>query len=98
MDIVTDFRTLAVAVAGLIALVAAGIVVARRMRPPAPPPPPETVESAPDEADAEYLDSSHIFSGSVLRTVPPGAPNGRTAGAADDDAPDRGGHDAPARR
>jgi hypothetical protein len=95
MDIVTDFRTLAVAVAGLIALVAAGIVVARRMRPPAPPPPPaESVEHAPDETDAGYLDSSHIFTGSVLRTAPPDAPDGPTAGTANDGAPDRGGGDA----
>jgi len=94
MDIFADFRILA-AVAGLLVLVAVGIVVARRLRPPAPPPP---ADSAPEAGEAGYLDSSHIISGPVLRAVPPGAADGPTAGTADDDAPNRRGRDAAPRR
>jgi hypothetical protein len=83
MDIVSDFRTLALSFAGLVALVAAGYFVMRRLRPPAPPPPP--AEWAPEPAEPGYLDSSHIISSPLLRPAPPGTPDDPAAGAATDD-------------
>ena len=59
-----DFRSAAVVVGGLLALVVAGIVVARLLRYRASRTPPAvTSEPPPGTSDAEYLDSSHIISG-----------------------------------
>ena len=65
MENLADFRTAAVIVGGLLALVVAGIVVARMLRSRASQtPPPEPAEPAAGASDVAYLDSSHIISGS----------------------------------
>lgn len=65
MENLADFRTAAVIVGGLLALVVAGIVVARMLRSRASQmQPPEPAEPAAGASEAAYLDSSHIISGS----------------------------------
>jgi hypothetical protein len=64
MENLADFRTAAAIVGGLLALVVAGIVVARMLRSRASQaPPPEPAEPAAGASEAAYLDSSHIISG-----------------------------------
>ena len=62
MENLADFRTAAVIVGGLLALVVAGIVMARMLRSRAPPP--KRAEPAAGASEVAYLDSSHIISGS----------------------------------
>ena len=73
MENLADFRSAAAIVGGLLALVVAGIVVARLLRsrasqaqPPAPAEPVHPVHPVPEASEAAYLDSSHIISGSPL--------------------------------
>ncbi len=64
METLADFRSAAAVVGGLLALVVAGIVVARLLRYRASRTPPAvTSEPPPGTSDAAYLDSSHIISG-----------------------------------
>ena len=74
METLADFRSAAAVVGGLLALVVAGIVVARllRYRTSRTPPPMPTQQTSHVDSDAEYLDSSHIIAGPL-----PGAAEGR---------------------
>ena len=67
MENLADFRSAAAIVGGLLALVVAGIVVARLLRSRASQAqPPAPAEPVPEASEAAYLDSSHIISGSPL--------------------------------
>jgi hypothetical protein len=64
METFVEFRSAAVVVGGLLALVVVGIIVARLLRSRASRTPPLTMEPPPGASDPAYLDSSHIIAGS----------------------------------